>query len=160
MFKYCSAKPLALHFTQMLSVGFVPSEWLRAIIVPVFKKGSAGIATNYRPISLTCVASKVMEHIIVKALLEHLVENDLLSSAEHGFLKGKSTCTNLLESHNDWALCLQNKHGVTVAYIDFSKAFDSVSHKKLFAWLSMVYMEIYSHGWKSFSLQRDHTRLE
>ena len=90
----------------MLSVGFVPSEWLRAIIVPVFKKGSAGIATNYRPISLTCVASKVMEHIIVKALLEHLVENDLLSSAQHGFLKGKSTCTNLLESYNDWTLCL------------------------------------------------------
>ena len=51
--KYCLAKPLALLFTQMLSVGFVPSDWLRAIIIPVFKKGSAAIATNYRPISLT-----------------------------------------------------------------------------------------------------------
>ena len=108
--KYCLAKPLALLFTQMLSVGFVPSDWLRAIIIPVFKKSSAAIATNYRPISLTCVASKIMERIVAKALLEHLVENDLLSSAQHGFLKGKSTCTNLLESHNDWTLCLQNKH--------------------------------------------------
>ena len=54
-----ASKPLALLFTQMLSVGFVPSDWLRAIIIPVFKKGSAAIATNYRPISLTCVASKV-----------------------------------------------------------------------------------------------------
>ena len=44
----------------MLSAGFVPSNWLRAIIVPVFQKSSAGIATNYRPISLTCVASKVI----------------------------------------------------------------------------------------------------
>jgi len=104
--KYCVAKPLALLFTQMLSVGFVPSDWLRAIIIPLFKKGSAVIATNYRPISLTCVASKIMERIIAKALLEHLVENDLLSSAQHGFLKGKSTCTNLLESYNDWTLCL------------------------------------------------------
>ena len=82
------------------------TSWLRAIIIPVFKKGSAAIATNYRPISLTCVASKIMERIVAKALLEHLVENDLLSSAQHGFLKGKSTCTNLLESYNDWTLCL------------------------------------------------------
>ena len=77
-----------------------------------------------------------MERIIAKALLEQLVENDLLSSAQHGFLKGKSTCTNLLDSHNDWALSLQDKYGVTVAYIDFSKAFDSVSHKKLFVRLA------------------------
>jgi len=77
-----------------------------------------------------------MKRIVAKALLEHLVENDLLSSAQHGFMKRKSTCTNLLESHNDWTLCLQNKHGVTVAYIDFSKAFDSVSHKKLFVRLA------------------------
>ena len=134
--KYCLAKSLALLFTQMLSGGFVPSDWLRAIIVPVFKKGSAGIATNYRPMSLTCVASKVMERIIAKALLQHIVKNDLLSSAQHGFLKGKSTCTNLLKSHNDWTLSLQNKHGVTVVYIDFSKAVDSVSHKKLFVHLA------------------------
>ena len=61
-----------------------------------------------------------MERIIAKALLEHLVENDLLSNAHHGFLKGKSTCTNLLESYNDWTLCLQNKHGVTVASVSYT----------------------------------------
>jgi len=141
----------------MLSVGFVPSDWLRAIIIPVFKKSSAAIATNYRPISLTCVASKVMERIIAKALLEHLVENDLLSSAQHGFLKGKSTCTNLLESYNDWTLCLQNKHGVTVAYIDCSKAFDSVSHKKLFVRLAQYGICGNLHIWlENFFTERSH----
>jgi len=86
----------------------VPSDWLHAIIVPVFKKGSARIAANCRPISLTCVPSKVMK--CIWTVLEHLVENDLLSSAQHEFLKGKSTSTNLLS--------LQNKYGITVAYTD------------------------------------------
>ena len=50
----------------------------------------------------------------------------------HGFLKGKSTCTNLIEATNDWTLAEQNRKSVTVAYIDFSRAFDTVSHDKLF----------------------------
>ena len=54
---------------------------------------------------------------------------------QHGFVKGKSTCTNLLECINDWTLILQNKDSVTVTYIDFSKAFDTVCHEKLFACL-------------------------
>jgi len=52
---------------------------------------------------------------------------------QHGFTKGKSTCTNLLECANDWTISLQNKNSITAAYIDFSRAFDTVSHVKLFA---------------------------
>ena len=55
------ARPLALLFTQLLSVGVVPDTWKQAIIVPVFKKGPTSNVANYRPISLTCVASKLME---------------------------------------------------------------------------------------------------
>ena len=126
------ARPLALLFTQLMSVGFVPPEWKTAIITPVFKKGVAGCVTNYRPISLTCVISKIMERVISKSILEHLSTNQLLSSAQHGFVSKRSTCTNLLESLNDWSLTIQDGHSVTVAYIDFNKAFDSVSHNKLF----------------------------
>ena len=53
-------------------------------------------------------------------------------STQHGFIKGKSTCTNLLEALNDWTLAVQNRCGINVAYINFSKAFDTVSHEKLF----------------------------
>ena len=56
----------------------------------------------------------------------------MLSDVQHGFVKKRSTCTNLLESLNDWTLIIQNGQSVTVAYIDFNKAFDSVSHNKLF----------------------------
>jgi len=54
--KHCLAGPLSLLFTQLLSVGAVPEDSTKAIIIPVFKKGTAGDVGNYRPISLTCVA--------------------------------------------------------------------------------------------------------
>ena len=131
--KYSISKPLALLFNQFLSVGFVPEAWKNAIITPVYKHGPAEMPKNYRPISLTSVAGKLMERGIANTLYEHLSCNGLLSSVQHGFVKGKSTCTNLLECVNDWTLILQDKSCVTVAYVDFSKAFDTVSHAKLFA---------------------------
>jgi hypothetical protein len=130
--KYCLATPLSMIFTQLMSVAAVPDVWKSAIITPVFKKGAAGKVNNYRPISLTCVCSKLMERIISQEMYRHLTVNKILHHAQHGFVKGRSTCTNLLESLNDWTISLQYKHGVTVAYIDFSKAFDTVSHEKLF----------------------------
>jgi len=81
----------------------------------------------------SCVACKLMERVITKRIYVHLAENNLLSQAQRGFVSGHSTCTNLLECLNDWTLTVQNKKTVTVAYIDFSRAFDSVSHNKLLA---------------------------
>jgi len=52
----------------------------------------------------------------------------VLNKAQHGFLKGLSTCSNLLEAFNDWTLSINDRNGVTVAYIDFAKAFDSLAH--------------------------------
>jgi len=66
-------------------------------------------------------------------IFAHLTENNLLSSAQHGFISGHSIYTNLLESLNDWTLPTEDKECVVVAYIDIRKAFDSVSHKKLLA---------------------------
>ena len=60
------AKPLTLLFTQLFSVGVVPEIWKQAIISPVFKKGATSNVANYRPVSLTCVASKIMERVIVQ----------------------------------------------------------------------------------------------
>lgn len=129
--KHCLAGPLAMIYTQMLSVAAVPDEWKQAIITPVFKKGAAGCVSNYRPISLTCVASKIMERVIAHQMYSYFSDNCILHKAQHGFVKGHSTCTNLLESMNDWTRSLSGRRGVTVAYIDFSRAFDSVSQKKL-----------------------------
>jgi len=84
------------------------------------------------PISLTCVPSKIMERVIACQMYGHFKAHGILHRAQHGFRSGRSTSTNLLKSFNDWILSIDYKHSVTVAYVDFSEAFDSVSHVKLF----------------------------
>jgi len=77
-----------------------------------------------------------MERVIARQIYHHLNRNNILHHAQHGFCKGRSTCTDLLDSFNDWMISIQYQHLVTVAYVDFSKAFDTVSHNKLFARLA------------------------
>jgi len=60
------------------------------------------------------------------------MQNNALHHAQHELIKERSTCTNLIETLSDWTLTLQDKGSITVAYIDFSKAFESVSHNKLY----------------------------
>jgi len=71
--KHFLASPLSLLFTQLLSIGVVLKDWTKAIIIPVFKKETAGDVGNYRPISLTCVACKLMERIIARHIYDHLL---------------------------------------------------------------------------------------
>jgi hypothetical protein len=64
-------------------------------------------------------------------MISHLYSHGAITKHQHGFLSKKCTTTNLLESLNDWTLAIDNKHGVNVAYLDYVKAFDSVSPIKL-----------------------------
>ena len=124
-----------------MSVGQVPISWAHAIVTPIYKGGSASELANYRPISLTSVACKIMERIVVTDLLDYLRVNNIISNHQHGFLSGKSTCTKLLETLNDWTLAIKNRRSVTVACIDYQKAFDAVSHNKLLAKLESYGIE-------------------
>jgi len=78
-----------------------------------------------------------MERVIVINLLNYLSLHKLISKEQHGFLSRRSTTSNLLESPNDWSLCVENAKRQQVAYIDFAKAFDSVCHNELIAKLRM-----------------------
>ena len=132
----CLTVPLCVAFKQLLSVAMVPDgmeDGSNYSNYPVFKKGEAGSVSNYRPISLTCVPSKILERILANKILQYLTEQNILHPAQHGFVKGRSTCSNLLESLNDWTVCSQSGQQCTIVYIDFGKAFDTVSHKKLFS---------------------------
>jgi len=96
--------------------------------------------SNYRPISLTCVLCKILERIVVGRIVDHLHYNNILHSAQHGFLKSRSTCTNLLESLNDWSIIVQSRQQVAIVYIDFSKAFDVVSHDSPQAFCEIIFI--------------------
>ena len=69
---------LTLIFNLSLETGVVPIDWRTADAVPVYKKGSKSKASNYRPISLTCIASKLLEHILVSNIMSHFDDNQTL----------------------------------------------------------------------------------
>ena len=70
---------------------------------------------------------KIFECVIKDSVCDYLFRNELLSSAQHGFIRKHSTCTNLLESLNDCIINARNENFTSVAYVDFAKAFDSVT---------------------------------
>jgi len=86
----CLAEPLSLIFTSFMSVGKIPDEWRRAIVTPVNNSGSAGDVSNYSPISLTFVFSKIMERVTVQDLLSYLMHHGLISKQQHGFIMKRS----------------------------------------------------------------------
>jgi Reverse transcriptase (RNA-dependent DNA polymerase)/Endonuclease-reverse transcriptase len=131
-------EPLRMLFNLVMHFGSVPSSWKVAYVTPIFKKGSSVDPLNYRPISLTSVCSKLYEAGIKDHLLAYVNEHGFISDAQHGFLAKRSTCTNLLDALDDWTTNLDLKTDTLVAYIDFSKAFDSVSTVKLLYKLSSL----------------------
>ena len=126
-----SSKPLTLIFNLSLSRGELPDDWRVANVTPIHKKGDRSDPGNYRPVSLTSQVCKVLEAIVRKHLLEHLDRNDILSDRQHGFREGRSCLSNLLEIVECWTEILDQGDGIDVAYLDFRKAFDLVSHNHL-----------------------------
>ena len=124
------AKPLAILFYKSLDIGKIPNDWRLANVSPIYKqKGSKSQPGNYRPVSLTSNVCKLMEKVVNKALSRHL-ENGVLYKTQHGFRKGRSCQTNLIEFYDqitEW----MDECGVDVLFIDFKKAFDKVDHERL-----------------------------
>ena len=88
--KKCSSQlstPLAYLFSQCMEYTYMPPDWLRAYITPVFKKGDSTSPLNYRPIALTCSLCKIMESVIKDQLLNYLLRKDLISKHQQWFLK-------------------------------------------------------------------------
>jgi hypothetical protein len=117
-------------------VGKIPDDWRRAVVMPIYKAGPPDDVSNYRPIALTSVFSKIMERVIASEVSGYFLQHGFISKQQHGFLSKRSTVTNLVETLNDWTLAVNTRKSVTVAYIDYKKAFDTVCHNKLFVKLS------------------------
>ena len=125
------AGPIAALFNSTLHRGEVPADWKKANISPIFKKGSKSLASNYRPISLTAVLCKLMETFVRDHVMNHLLDNKLLTPKQHGFISGRSTVTQLLKYLDKCARCVAAGKVVDAIYLDFEKAFDTVPHRRL-----------------------------
>ena len=120
------AFPMKILFNLSYSAGSLPEEWKLANIVYVHKKDDKNNIENYRPISLTCIISKLFEKCIRDELLfrcQHLLQDN-----QHGFLPNKSCTTPLVPFSHDISLALNTNEMIDVVYFDFAKAFDSVNH--------------------------------
>jgi hypothetical protein len=110
----------------------VPQEWKDATVSPLFKKGKRDKTENYRPVSLTSVIGKLLESIIKDKLVEHLDKFALINTSQHGFTKGRSCLTNLLEFMEQVTKTVDEGQPVDLIYLDFAKAFDKVPYMRLF----------------------------
>ena len=127
---------IQLIFERSLATGELPSDWTKANVSPIFKKGDKSDPANYRPISLTCILCKVMEHIIASNLTQHLNKYNILYDLQHGFRQKRSCETQLIQLVGDLGRQLVQGKQIDLVLLDFSKAFDKVNHLKLLFKLS------------------------
>ena len=125
------AKPLAILFNLSLKEGVLPNDWKHAEVTDIFKKGSKTEPSNYRPVSLTSVVCKILESFIRDVVQIHMEKHKLYTKCQHGFRRGKSCTSQLLEVMEDLTRFMETKKDFDVVYLDFSKAFDSVPHQRL-----------------------------
>ena len=117
-------------FQQSYEDETVPSDCLTARISAIYKKGDKANPYNYRPVSLTCITCKSMEHIVCSQIGRHLDHNNILHPNQHSFRKGLSCETQLVDTIHELAYSINQKTQTHVIFLDFSKAFDKVSLDK------------------------------
>ncbi|KAK4813080.1 hypothetical protein QYF61_007582 [Mycteria americana] len=133
-----SMGPGGIHPRSWLT-GEVPVDWRLANVSPIHKKGQKEDPGNYRPVSLTPVPGKVMEQNILSAITWHVQDNQVIRASQHGFRKGRFCLTNLISFYDKVTLLVREGKAVNVVYLDFSKAFGTISH-------SILLEKVAAHG--------------
>ena len=134
-------------YQKSLDTSAVPYDWKQATVSPVFKKGDRYQPANYRPISLTCICSKIMEHIITSNMKRYLESNHLLHHRQHGFRAQRSCETQLVELTSEISEMMDQQQEVDACVLDFSKAFDKVNQAKLIVKCSEIGLSRQVNSW-------------
>jgi len=125
----------------------MPEDWRKANVTPIFKKGKKEDPGNYRSVSLTSIPGKVMERLILEVIIKQVEETKVIRSSQHGFTKGKSCLTNLIAFYDGVTGWVDERRAVDVVYLDFSKAFDTVSHNILLGKLRKCGLDEWPMRW-------------
>ena len=116
-------------YQKSLDTGRVPKDWSTAYVCPLFKKGDTSLASNYRPISLTNILCKVLEHIVTTNVSQ-MDQYNLLYDLQHGFRSKRSCETQLVTLIEDLMRNSLAGNQTDLVLLDFSKAFDEVNHQR------------------------------
>jgi hypothetical protein len=145
-----------LHiFNQSLICGIVPNNLKIAKVIPIFKSGDAQDMNNYRPISLLCSFSKVLEKIVFLRLMDYLETNSILSNKQYGFRPKHSTYHPMLNLTNKAFSALNNKKHLLLIFCDLKKAFDTVNIEILLNKLKKIGIQGTELNWfKSYLTDR------
>ena len=153
--KECSseiAPILALIYNESLAQGTVPDDWRQPNVAPIFKNGEKYDAANYRPVSLTCICCKTLEHIIVSNINKHLAFESIIADYQHGFRSQRSCDIQLVQFFHDLVSNLdralsRNHRQTDVIIMDFAKAFYKVPHRRLLYNLDFYGIRGSTHKW-------------
>ena len=115
-------------FTASAASNTVPATWKSANVSSLYKSEDETDKHNYRPISLLCVPGKLMESCVGSIITTHMANHDLSSSNHWAYRKGYSTELLLVKMTEDWRRALDRNVVVGIVFVDFQKAFDSISH--------------------------------
>ena len=149
------APALTCIFLRSIDCGNLLEDWRQANISPICKKRDRTKASIYRPVSLTSICCKTLEHIIHANIMDHLDLHRILCKEQHGFHSKHSCESQLIQTVHDLSEALDNKQKTDVIIMDFSKAFDKVAHKRLLSKLAHYGIRGNVHGWiNSFLAER------
>ena len=160
--KECSsslAPGVTIIFQESLDSGVLPKDWTDANVSPIYKKGDRQTPENYRPVSLTSVLSKTLEHIVCHSMHKHFEQHEVLTNLNHGFRKGYSCDTQLTITVDDLCRNLDSGVQTDVIILDFSKAFDKVPHDKLLYKLDAYGIRGPLHTWIKHFLTKRNMRV-
>lgn len=124
-------------FKDVLLGGTVPDDWKSSLMYPIPKKGDQTEISNYRGLSIQFVIPKLIDKLLTKKLIHHIAH--LIPKQQHGFMPNRGTLSNLMEMTHFLHCNMSTESRVDVIYLDFSKAFDKISHQKIdIAWYTMI----------------------
>lgn len=137
MLQYSSEVTVPLLYdiiNGIVQTGFIPEKWLQSFVTPIPKKGSSVEIQNYRGIAQQSVLPKLLDKLLTSKIIYHMEQ--FLPNEQHGFRRKRGTTSNLLEITTFIQNGLKQGKCVDVIYFDYSKAFDTMSHKILGAKLA------------------------